>query len=113
MGFRVDPTQVLRGLGEARLKTMFAAEKYGQAAAAKLEAAAKQEAPWQDRTGLARQTIAGVCDWAGAALRIGIAGNMAYSPYLEFCNGGQNAVLWPTIHRMQAEILQGMAGIVR
>lgn len=113
MGFRVDPTQVLRGLGEARLKAMFAAEKYGQAAAAKLEAAAKQEAPWQDRTGLARQTIAGVCDWAGAALRIGIAGNMAYSPYLEFCNGGQNAVLWPTIHRMQAEILQGMAGIVR
>lgn len=113
MGFRVDPSQVLRGLGEAKLKTMFAVEKYGQAAAAKLEATAKQDAPWTDRTGNARQTMAGVCDWAGDALRIGLAGNMDYSPYLEYCNEGKNAVLYPTINKMQTEILEGMRGIVK
>ena len=112
MGFRVDPTQALRGLGEARLKTMFAVEKYGQAAAAKLEATAKQDAPWKDRTALARQTIAGVCDWAGDALRVGIAGNMNYSPYLEYCHDGKNAVLWPTINKMNVEILKGMSGLL-
>lgn len=91
---------------------MFAAEKYGQAASAKLEATAKAEAPWTDRTGLARQTIAGVCDWAGESLRVGVAGNMNYSPYLEFCHEKQNAVLWPTINKMAAEIIQGMHNLI-
>lgn len=112
MGFRIDPTQALKGMGEAQLKVMYAAEAYGRAAATKLEATAKQEASWHDRTALARQTIAGVCDWAGDALRIGIAGNMNYSPYLEFCNDERYAILWPTVNKMTAEILQGMAGLL-
>lgn len=113
MAFRIDPSQAIAGLSEARLRTMYAAEKYGQAAAAKLEAKAKADAPWTDRTALARQTIAGVCDWAGDALRVGIAGNMNYSPYLEFCNEKRFAVLWPTLNAMSAEILQGMANLLK
>ena len=113
MGFRVDPKQVLKNLSDVKLRVMFAAEKYGQAAAAKLEAEAKRGAPWHDRTGLARQTIAGFCDWHGTALRIGISGNMAYSIYLEKHFEERFAILWPTIHAMQAEILAGMAGIVK
>lgn len=112
MAFRIDPSQALRGMSEAKLKTMFAAEKYGQAAAAKLEAEAKAGAPWTDRTALARQTIAGVSDWVGDSLRIGIAGNMNYSPYLEFCHEKQNAILWPTINKMAAEIIQGMRKLI-
>ena len=113
MGFRIDAGQAIRGLSEARLRTMYAAEKYGQAAAAKLEAKAKADAPWTDRTALARQTIAGVCDWVGEALRVGIAGNMNYSPYLEFCNEKRYAVLWPTLNGMSVEILQGMANLLK
>lgn len=91
---------------------MFAAEKYAQAAAAKLEAAAKVDAPWTDRTALARQTIAGVSDWVGDSLRIGIAGNMNYSLYLEFCNEKRYAILWPTINKMATEIIQGMHNLI-
>ncbi len=91
---------------------MFAAEKYAQAAAAKLEAAAKADAPWTDRTALARQTIAGVSDWVGDSLRVGIAGNMNYSPYLEFCNEKKNAILWPTLNKMASEIIQGMHKLI-
>ena len=112
MGFRIDAGQAIRGLSEARLRTMYAAEKYGQAAAAKLEAKAKTDAPWTDRTGLARQTIAGVCDWMGDGLRSGVAGNMHYSIYLEFKDEGCFAVLWPTLNAMSAEILQGMAQLI-
>jgi len=113
MAFRIDASQVLKQLPEAKLRVMYAAEKYGQAAAAKLEAKAKTDAPWTDRTGLARQTMAGVCDWAGESLRVGIAGNMNYSVYLEFCNEGRFAVLWPTLNAMSAEIIQGMAGLIK
>ena len=113
MAFRIDPMQVMKNLSDTKLKTMYAVEKYGQAAAAKLEAKAKQDAPWTDRTGLARQTIAGVCDWHGDALRIGVSGNMNYSPYLEHTHEEQNAVLWPTIHAQAAELLQGMAQLLK
>lgn len=112
MGFRIDPIAALKGTSEAQLRMMFAVEKYGQAAAAKLEAKAKADAPWTDRTGLARQTITGVSDWVGEGLRVGIAGNMHYSTYLEFKNDGRFAVLWPTLNGMSAEILQGMANLI-
>ena len=113
MAFRIDPADALRGLSETKLRTMFAVEKYGQAAAAKLEKHAKTDAPWTDRTALARQTIAGVADWAGSSFRVGVAGNMNYNVYLEYCNEGRYAVLWPTINRMSAEILQGMQHIIK
>lgn len=112
MGFRVDTSDLLRGLGEAKLKAMFAVEAYGRSAAAKLEQEAKQGAPWRDRTGLARQTIAGVADWHGSAFRIGVAGNMNYSPYLELAREKQYAVLWPTVTRMAPIILNGMTSLL-
>ena len=112
MGFRVDTRELERGLDEAKKRAMYAMEAYGRAAAAKLEQRAKQEAPWKDRTGLARQTIAGVADWAGETFRIGVAGNMNYSPYLELARDKTYAVLWPTINKMQAEILNGMRNLL-
>lgn len=112
MAFRVDIEGAVRGLSEAKLRTMFAVEKYGRVAAAKLEQVAKDEAPWQDRTGNARQTIAGVADWAADTFRVGIAGNMNYSVYLELANEKKYAILWPTINKMTPEILRGMGNIL-
>lgn len=112
MGLRIDISKVVVGLAQAQQRTMFAMEKQGQAAAAKLEAKAKTGAPWTDRTGLARQTITGVCDWSGSSLLIGVAGNMDYSPYLELKNDNAYATLWPAINALQAEILQSMRGMI-
>lgn len=112
MGFRVDISQVTKGLGEAKLKTMHAVEVYGRSAAAKLERVAKDEASWHDRTGLARQTITGVADWSGSKFRIGIAGNMNYFPYLELSMEKRFAILWPTIRKESPEILRGMKGLL-
>lgn len=109
MGFRIDASDLLRGLSEAKLKTMFAVEIYGKTAAMKMEQTAKQDAPWKDRTGLARQTIAAVADWEGNTYRIGIAGNMNYSPYLELARMKNYAVLWPTVQKLTPEILRGIA----
>jgi len=113
MAFHIDARQVVKGLGETKLRTMHATEVMGRAAAAKLEADAKQNAPWTDRTGMARQTIQGVCDWEGDKLRVGVAGNMEYSPYLEFTNDKKNAVLFPTIERNAPEMLVALGKVVR
>ena len=64
-------------------------------------------------TGLARRTIRGVSGWQGKKLRCGVTGNMAYSPYLEKCNEGQNAVLWPTVQKNEKELMENFRRVVR
>ena len=38
---------------------------------------------------------------------------MAYSPYLEKCNEGQNAVLWPTVQKNEKELMENFRRVVR
>ena len=51
--------------------------------------------------------------WEGDALRVGVTGNMEYSPYLEFRWNGRFAILWPTVNKLRAEILRGMGGLLK
>lgn len=113
MAFRLDALQALKRMTEIKQRSMFAAEKVAQSGATKMEGEAKRDAPWTDRTGLARQTIRGVSGWQGKKLRCGITGNMEYSPYLEKCNEGQNAVLWPTVQRNQEQLMEQFKKVVR
>ena len=113
MAFQINISGAMRGMDAAGEKARFAVESYGKAAAAKLERTAKSEAPWTDRTGNARQTLRGVTGWEGDTLRVGVTGNMEYSPYLEFRWNGRFAILWPTVNKLRAEILRGMGGLLK
>lgn len=63
-----------------------------------MEAYAKQNAPWTDRTGNARRTLSGFVESDGAgSLLIGVAGHMPYSPKLELFYGGRYSILVPTV----------------
>lgn len=113
MAFRIDASQTIRRMTEIKQRCMFAADQVAKNGAAKMEGEAKRDAPWTDRTGLARQTIRGVSGWQGKKLRCGVTGNMEYSPYLEFTHEGQNAVLWPTVQKNEKEIMDGFRKVVR
>lgn len=146
MQINFDTSKVLSGLVTANEKYRRGIELYGKTAALKLEAKAKKDAPWTNRTANARQTIKGVCGWGGVEASISligtgkmtaygekskvnkvenaslggnssifdvaVAGNMQYSPHLEFCNDKKYAVLWPTVNAMQSEILKGWANVL-
>ena len=112
MSFRIDISGFIRGAAEAKQKTAFAIETYGRSAAQKLEAEAKRSAPWHDRTSNARQTISNIADWNADKFRVSVAGNMSYSPMLEFRWSKKYATLWPTVERMTPEILQAMHGLL-
>ncbi len=96
-----------------RERTLAGVERAAQAAARALEAAARRDAPWRDRTGLARRSIAGVYERAGQRFRMGVGGFAPYSAALENGGDGQNAVLGPTVHRMQGELLRRVAKLPR
>lgn len=72
-----------------------------------MEADAKRDAPWTDRTGNARRTMTGFVTRADEnTLLIGIAGHMPYSPDLEARHGLRYAILVPTVDRYAPTILQ-------
>lgn len=93
-------------------RSMFAAEKVGQNAAARMEGEAKRNARWTDRTGLARQTITGYSGWQGKKLRMGVSGNMEYRAYLELGHEGRFAILWATVQANEQKIMDDLLYLV-
>lgn len=61
-----------------------------------MERDAKQNAPWTDRTGLARKGLFGYTINRDANLVLRIAHTMDYGVFLELANQGRFAVLEPT-----------------
>ncbi len=51
MGLKIDAKDFLTNMSAIKQRSMFAAEKVGQNAAARMEGEAKRNARWTDRTG--------------------------------------------------------------
>ena len=113
MGLRIDAKDFLAKMSAIKQRSMFAAEKVGQNAAARMEGEAKRNAGWTDRTGLARQTITGYSGWQGKKLRMGVSGNMEYSAYLELGHEGRFAILWATVRANVQKIKDDLRKVVR
>lgn len=113
MSFKIDISSVLKGLAEGEIKTRAAVGLYCDSAGKKLEATAKKEAPWTDRTALARQTIQGGKEWKGNKCNVFVSGNTNYFKFLEFAHEKRYAILYPTVKKMQNEIISGMRGILK
>lgn len=94
-------------------KTRASIGVFAATAAKKMEAEAKQNAPWTDRTSNARNSIQGDFGWHGSKAAITLSGNMDYSPYLELAHEKKYAILKPTIDKMAPEVLKGYQKLVK
>lgn len=110
--FNIDVKDVINGLLKFEEKSKIAIEVYGNTAAKKLEAEAKKNAPWTDRTAMSRQTIEGGTQKNGDNVDVYVAGNTEYFPYLELCNDKKYAILQPTVNKLSPEILKGMNNLL-
>lgn len=86
---------------------------YGQSAALKMESAAKNNAPWTDRTSNARNSIQGQFSMLGNTARITISGNTDYFVFLELANEKRWAVLSPTLESYAADVIAGYQKVVK
>lgn len=82
------------------------------AVASEMESVAKRDAPWTDRTGNARRTLAGVCMSDGDDIYVGLAGYMSYSPKLELGYGGRYAILQPVVESYAPDIIETVKSAV-
>lgn len=111
-GFNIDIKGILEGLSEFEIKSKVAVGLYGDTAGKKLEAEAKKEGPWTDRTGLSRKTIEGGKKWDGDKCAVYVSGNTQQFPFLELCNDKKYATLQPAVDKLSPEILRGMKNLL-
>lgn len=100
-------------LREAANRQRAALGLYADAAAKKMEASAKQNAKWTDRTSNARQSITGDAIWRGGNLVVRLHGSPDYFVYLELAYEKKYAILQPTIAKYTAEVLSGYQRLVK
>ena len=112
MDINFDPSGILNGLAETEIRMRAAVGLFGDAAAKKLEADAKKNAPWKDCSGDARKSIQGESEWAGANMKVGVSGNMDYFVFLEYAMEKRYSVLEPTILKLSPEIVEGMRNLL-
>ncbi len=104
MSFKITKNTFSNKAVEATVKA--AIGLYADTAAKKMEAEAKQNASWTDRSGDARNSIQGDFGWKGKHAVISLSGNMDYSVFLELAMEKKYAILVPTIKRNAPEVLK-------
>ena len=113
MSIKFDPSNMLNGLVDADLKMKSAVGLYGDTVAKKLEASAKANRPWTDRTGIARQSLNGDSEWVGNKVRVSLSHGVFYGIWLELCNEGKYSIIMPTINKEAPKVMEGLKKILK
>lgn len=96
--FKLDAEQVVQNMAKFENKFDAALYQFANNGAQKMEAYAKQNRPWTDRTGRARQSLKGSAYKANKGYRLEIAHGVSYGIYLEYKYNRKYAILWPTVN---------------
>lgn len=82
--------------------------------AANMEAWAKNNAPWTDQTGDARDFIKQTVKWTNAdILMVSLSHNVNYGIYLELCNEGKYAILEKAIAEFGPKFMEGWQDVFK
>ncbi len=109
-GLLLNSGALTRALVNEKARRVRLANEAARALAVRMEASAKEEKPWRDQTGRARDSIRGTAEETGGTIRIALTGNAPYSAALELGMGGRYAVLGPTVRAFTPGFLRAMAG---
>lgn len=74
--------------------------------AAEAEGQMKIKAPWQDRTGQARQRLKGEALHSFDKISIILSHGVDYGVYLELAHDGKYAILWPTAQEIAPRFVE-------
>lgn len=113
MSFKFDASNLLKGLEEREGRIKSSLGLYADTVAKKMEAHAKINKPWIDRTGRAKQSLNSSWKWIGDVARIELSHGVDYGVYLEFCNEKKYSVIAPTINYIAPKAITGLSKILK
>lgn len=104
---------VNRNLLEWTDRRKAAIRAFAERTASDMEAYAKPNAPWQNRTGNARQGLFGYAFERDTQLILRIAHSVDYGVYLELAHQAKYAILEPTAKRFAPQFFEDVQRLVR
>lgn len=108
MSFRTDFSELHSWLSSAPGMAEMALNLYATNAALKLQNYARDNAPWTDRTGHARQRLTGTASRINNGYRITLAHGVDYGKWLELAHEKKYAIIQPTILVNSNEVIAGL-----
>lgn len=110
---RINASDFIRRMSDVETKSQVAFRMLSTEGAKKFENYAKQNRPWTDRTGQARQRLTGWVEMFSDKIRIHIGHGVDYGIYLELANQKRFAILQQTVNAVSPEILEGFSELTR
>jgi hypothetical protein len=104
--------QLVPNLRTYRERVLEAIEKLAQFFVAKMEAYAKRNARWTDRTGAARAGLRAFAVRTATYVAIYLVTSVHYGLWLEVANGGRYAIIMRTLQAHHAEIMDAARRLV-
>lgn len=112
MGSMFDASEVYEKLDQLKIKAPQAMTALADVGAKKMEAYAKINARWTDRTGNARLRLRGSYEKIDNELHIVISHGVEYGIWLELAHEKRFAILLETLTNTSPEIIQGFQGLI-
>ena len=113
MSFRVDATNFINSIEQTNNRLLRATRLYAETSAAQLESYAKTNAPWNDITGISRNTISHEVKSDRYKQTIILRGGVsAHFPYLEFAFERRYAIINPTMIKLAPGIVKGWRKVI-
>lgn len=115
MGFKwvVAPNQTIPQMAEAYAQAIFSATaQVAEAKAREMEVWAKANAPWQDRTGAARNGLSARVEGSRDNTTIVLSHGVDYGLWLEISNGGRYAIIAQAVDVFGASLMDDLQRMV-
>ena len=107
-----DASEVYKKLSLLKTRLPQALDALADVGAQKMEAYAKPNAPWTDRTGNARLRLHGEHERTNDELRIIISHGVDYGIWLELAHEKRFAILLETLTEVSPEVIKGFQGLI-
>lgn len=112
MEFSLDDSEVQMNFDKLSERLEAAIVMYGETAAKKLEAEAKRNRPWTDRTSRARIGLTGSSGMTEGSMEIVLAHTVDYGLWLELAHEKRFAIVEPTVRLNANRVWQGLKGLL-
>lgn len=110
--FRIDSANLQKNMDRFPEKVNAAVGIYAKTASKTMENYAKQNAPWTDRTGHARQRLTGDAEAVEKGWQIALSQGVDYGVFLELAHEKKYAILQPTVMAKSSDILHGFTHLM-
>jgi len=111
--WQVPPEALARNVGDYIARMLSAVHDLATLFAAKIEAYAKQTAPWADRTGHARQGLTGTAVKTATGVILYLFHQATYGIWLEVKNAGRFAVILRSLEAHYSPLMDAIRSLLR